>query len=539
MNRSVHEPIDGRSRLETDPVAARAFRIGFFFFALVLIAWPSWGGERPGASIRCSGMFSHDGGGRVEYRAPVALNDDHDTGLQYTAKRFWDCFRNCPDGAVCDHRTLEPVWDHLYVGGRVEAEDDLLKLEIHPPAGAGPAASVRFAVLEGGECVRLWRHPKKGAKRDILPNSGTVLSRSDLPAGIYVEGIRSGTAKVACEPADGSAPAFILWIDVIRLVESQQGARKVIYDAGDVTFALEPEAVLRSPAYAGKIVWSGDSDGKGLQRRVVRYDPGDEAALRRAIYRPRVVVNGDLAFETPIRVRQRTWTGSPVATTTAARRREVESLLTMPRHGLMDTALPNKSSVIYSQAWFEQRYTGSSKSGDPVKPVNQVRLQYAANMGADSNLWGVACCYLKPYGVFVTKLAYDSGLKLEDLRGIAHHELRHLTHFMEMYNATGLWHVLCRDLPRAITTYFMEADASSASLHGDASWRYLHKSARDMVENYRQAVEEVGRLPSLPQRTAGIKVLHDIYAGLPPDMTAFKRPGYDCHIRPPREIDER
>ncbi len=519
------------------PARRRPLRAGVFCALLFAAALPAARGGA-GPEKRSPRRRDSAGGRAGGLRAPVALNDDHDCGLAYTARRFWDCRAKCPDGG-CDHRTLEPVWDNLYVGGRVEAEDDLLELELAaPPEGLPAGASVRLEVADGAESVRLWPDPKKGAKRDIVPNAGLALKAGDLPRKIYLEGIRTGTAELRLSAdADGAEP-FVLFVDVLRLVEEQGGERRFIYDPGAVTLRLEPAGILDGPAYRDRIEWEGDASGSG-PRLSVTYDPGEKAEMRRAVYRHRAVVNGGLALAGEVKVKQRVYSGTPVAATTAARRREVESLLPAPKFGLMQTALPNQPGTQYSQAWFERHYTGPSGQGDPVKPVNQARLQYAPAFDHRNAILGVACCYLKPYGVFITRLAYDSGLKREDLAGVATHELRHLEHYSVMYKASGLWHVLCRYLAHDVASYYMEADAYSAALHADCTWRFLQASAKSFAENYRSAALETGRLKSLPQMTSAISVLQDIYAKLPADMREFKRPDYACFIRPPLEIDEK
>lgn len=465
------------------------------------------------------------------------MNDDHDCGLTYQARRFWKCAANCPDG-VCDHRTLEPVWDYLYVGGRVEGEDDLAKLTINP-SPLSRETKIRLEVESGGELVRFWPEARKGNKQDILSATRLNFTVGDLPPAIYLEGIGVGTAKLRLlaemERADES---FVLFVDVVRLVESRKGKRLLIYSPGEISLKLEPEEALASRAYARQIAWAGDASG--IQQSVsVSYRPGDDFDSRRVIYRPRVTIGGGLTLTRNIRVRNMKSTGTKTASDIRERRRQVESLIDMPAHGLLQTALPNKRSVKYSQAWFERWYTGSPDPDDPIKSVNQARLQYApAYDAAKGGFWGVACCYRNPYGVFITKKAFDDGLSLEDIRGVAIHERQHLVHYMEMHNASGLWHVLCRDLDHETATDFMEADAEAATLGANASCYFINTRVDFIVKRYRDSVASVGRLPSLPQRTAGIKVLHDIYAAIPPDMVEFKRPDYDCYIRPPLEIDE-
>lgn len=487
--------------------------------------------------IGSSARFTHSAKNSVKHRAPVRFNDNHDTGLHYQARRFWRCAEKCPDG-ICDHRTREPVWDYLYVGGRVEGERDLLEITLK--ASAPGRRRVALDVAGGGECIRIWPDPKKGVKSSILRGPGLVFSAGDLPRTLYVEGIRPGTAQLHLRWEDGGDPdeAFVLHVDVAALTVTQNGLQRFIYDPRQVTIGVEPADVFKSPAYRRRIVWSGDVSGTGHQLRET-FDPGEKADLRRAVYRPRATVADSLVLEKTVRVRQKVFTGTAVAETTAARRREVERMLAVPDLSFKNTELPDRASTQFSQTWFERQFTGVGSSNDPVKPINQTRLQYAPLLGRGQPAWGLACCYLSPYGVFITKLAYDDGLKLEDLTAVAHHELRHLTHYSTMYAATGFWHVLCRYLDHETATHFMEADASSASLHSNASWRFIYKCGYDMINNYRSSSTEIEKLPGLSQMESAITVLQDIYAGIPADMDEFKRPEYECHIRPPLEIDER
>lgn len=493
--------------------------------------------EQPVFALQARGGFSCVVDGISRTRLPVRFNDDLDNGRRYKARRFWNCREMCPDGG-CDHRTHEPVWDYLYVGGKVDGEDDLAEVQLIASAAARRDAQVRLEVAEGGDVVRLWPDAKKGGKGEILAGEALLFSAADLPKSVFVEGIRPGGAILRLVSVSESEVEAQLHVDVLAMQIVQNGRRKAIYDAGEISLQLVPEDILRLPDYRRRIEWSGDAGGS-RQREVVTYDPGSSAVNRRAVFRPAVTVNGVLAFAKSVRVRQKTFTGTPAAKTTAERRREVEKMVPIPPLSFKNTELPNKPSVRFSQAWFEQRYTGSATAADPVKPINQSRLQYAPLLvKPNDTAWGRACCYLSPYGIFITKNAYDD-LQLEDLVAVAQHELRHLEHHSSMYAATGFWHVLCRDLSHDVATYFMEADASSASLHSDGSWRYLHHCARRTVENYRKAGEEVANLRSLQEIESAITVLQDIYKGLPADMDEFTRPGYDCYIRPPLEMGER
>lgn len=515
----------------------RNISISLVFFALATLQ-PLTAAEEPALEIRSPGRFAFVSKQGTEYRAPVRFNDDHDTEMHYQARRFWRCAELCPDGG-CDHRTHEPVWDYRYVGGRVQNEDDLLEITLISKKQTG--GRVRLDIEMGARNVRLWPDAKKGRKSEILTRKeDLVFDAASLPATLYVEGIRPGTARfrLCRENGENLADEFVLHVDVAALKAMQQGRQMLIYRSGGVTLSLEPEAVFRAPAYRKRITWSGDATGEG-QRMLMRQDPGETAELRRATYLARATIADALTLKKKIRVKQRVFTGSPVAETTEDRRREVESLLPAPRHfSFKNTELPNNASNQFSQAWFEKQYTGSGTRSDPVKPVNAARLQYAPRLGKESKVWGIACCYLKPYGVFITRHAYESGLKKEDLIAVAHHELRHLEHYSVMYSANGFWHVLCRSLEHKIASYFMEADASSASLHSNCSWRYMDKCCNDLVRNYRLASGQIETLPSIPQIESAVVVLQDVYRGIPTDMDEFKRPGYECYIRPPLEIDD-
>lgn len=510
-----------------------------FLFAFVFPGPASRAGDGAVLEIATPGRIAHAGKKGVVHRVPVRFNDDNDCGLSYQPRRFWRCADNCPDGA-CDHRTHEPVWDYLYVGGEVPGEDDLLEIKLAVVSGKLPRdGRARLHIRAGGDSVRVWPGPKKGRKRQIVDIGDLSLTAADLPGALYVEGVKPGTAEFVLEwdGGDGEQRSFALHVDVVALTVTQGGKRRFIYNPGPVVLALEPAAAMGSPAYDGRIAWGDGIEGKG-QRGTIRYDPGDSPDLRRAVYTPEVVVNGSLAFGRAVRVMQNTFTGSPVATTIPERRREVEALAVAPDMSFKDTELPNHPAVPFSQAWFEANYTGSGSSKDPVKPINQSRLQYAPKIDRSRGAWGIACCYLSPYGVFISPQAYEDGLKLEDLAGVAYHELRHLEHYSTMYAATGFWHVLCRHLDHEVATHFMEADASSASLHSDCSWRFMIKCAWELVENYRKASDEIPRLPSLSQIESAVTVLQDIYVSIPADMDEFKRPGFECHIRPPLEVDE-
>lgn len=497
--------------------------------------------NQPPFAFHAPDGFSYQTGGTIRNRLPVRFNDDLDNKRHYKAKRFWNCRDQCPSHA-CDHRTHEPVWDYLYVGGRVDAEDDLAEVELTFPGVAQIGRRVRLTVAEGADCIRLWPNARKGRKTEILTGDALLFSAAELPKKIFVEGIQPGGAVLCLVPeADATADSGDcpeLHVDVIAMQVVQGGKQKVIYHDGELSLQLVPAEILRLPDYRNRIRWEGDANGN-RQREIVTYDPGDKAINRRAIFRPAVTVNDKLSFSRKVRVRQKTFTGTSTARTTAERRREVENLVQLPPLALKDTELPNHPTATCSQAWFERHYTGSSTPGDPVKPINKTRLQYAPLMVEPENTdWDLACCYLSPYGVFITQNAYNS-LQLEDLIAVAQHEVRHLEHYSSMYAASGFWHVLCRNLSHQVATYFMEADASSASLHSNGSWRFLEVSAHRMIDNYRNSDQQIPNLPSLQEIESAITVLHDIYSGLPADMDEFKRPGFDCYIRPPLEMGER
>lgn len=495
------------------------------------------GGVAGGLEIRSPGRFDHGSGRAVQHRAPVALNDNHDCGLVYQPLRVWDCRQNCPDGN-CDHRTLEPVWDFLYVGGRVEGENDLLELEIVPPPGLPAGNQVVLTVVSGGDTVRLWPHPQKGEKREMLPNSGIAFGTGDLPRRIYAEGIKTGTAELRLSVEGGSSmPPFLLYVDVVRLVDSYKNKRHFIYKPGEVTLHLEPQDVLRSQAYRNRIVWQGDAAGKG-PKLSQRYDPGRKPEGRRTVYHPRAVINGTLTLVGTVKVAQSEYTGTRLAWSIPERRREVEKMAAVPAYDFMDTALPNTPETEYSQAWFEKNFTGSSTGQDQVKPINAARLQYAPKFEHRRQTRGIACCYDAPVAAFITEAAYISGLRWEDMQGLAEHELRHLRHYAGIKTPGDVWNTLCTDLSHIIATFFMEADSYAVTLCSNGSWRYLSENGKNFFTNYLIAQDEIRLLPTRPQMEAGIAILKDIYGRLPPELETFKRSDYEYYIRPPLEIEE-
>ena len=185
------------------------------------------------------------------YAAPVMLNDNHDSGLYYVSRDinaadYWDCNTNCPttvvvpQGGVCDlkHRELEPVWDLDYVGGKVEKESDLLKLEVK--VGKGDVArtvtlSITNNTTSKGDQVRLWSEESNGIKDGGKDKIIVSLPAYTVPANnepdiktIYVEGIYITEAdgvnfKLDVVPANNptSPKEAELTVYVVSLVERQ------------------------------------------------------------------------------------------------------------------------------------------------------------------------------------------------------------------------------------------------------------------------------------------------------------------------------
>lgn len=500
-------------------------------------------GPPPILAIRAPTLFVHRDEKGETYHVPLALNDDHDSRLVYPDDGTWNCAENCPDG-VCDHRPAEPAFDHLYVGGSVADEDDLVALEIAP---IEPQTPLRGTVVveagDGADCVRAWRTSKKGPKESVVSLERISYSSDDLPATLYLEGVKPGTADltVTFTPEDGS-PARVHTVrpTVVTMVESQQirrpgdSARRrerlLVYMPWSMDFALEPAGALSSPAYRNRIVWSGDAKGQG-RRISARFDPGDKPEQRRAVYAVNATIDGKLTLRKTVRVMQRMFTGTPVAESIQERRLEVESLLPVPDIAYMATRTPNERSVQYSQAWFEDNYTGSSTPDDPVRPIEQFRLQYAPKYV--SQAWGFAAFYQYPFAIFVTKAAYDSGLKREDLVAITRHEIEHLRQYAAVRNPQSHWCALAESVGHANVKDIMEAEAYRTTYDVDATWRFTGGQTENFVEYYAKAVDMLTLIPRGKWRRAAIRLLRDVYLSLPEDMSEFKRSGYACRIRPP------
>jgi ribosomal protein L24 len=300
--------------------------------------------------------------GNGNFAVPVMYNDDHDCGLEYTAN--WNCGNNCSKTSLGSqylpdtHRELEPVWDYLYAG--IYAEDDLVavKVEIKPTDMAGDVT-----VKPSGSNIRIWKQSNKGDKNSIITEK--IYNVSELPQTIYVEGIEVGadsvTAKYTPPQNKTIAQTKTLSIEVVSLVEEQNGTRKIINNnATPIDFTVKGGLFFR-----GKFAWTvpnhNNTASIGSSSSIsVTYGASncnvtlpEDAAHRRFTTTISVSIDGKLTLDRTIRVAQATYQGTAVAAGEYDRRIEVIGLATSPS-GFANTELPDVVDTQFTQEWFEK-----------------------------------------------------------------------------------------------------------------------------------------------------------------------------------------
>ena len=300
---------------------------------------------------------------------PLMLNDDWDCGKPYTATGG-------------GHNKCEPIWDKDYTDGEVATENDLMKVKLWlKPTDLKPdtgAANVKFKVTGSG--TRLWPKASKGAASAIItiPAAEQDYAIADLPKELYAEGKDLGrdVMELTYEHNPTAKYTDTANVDVITLIESQGGTRKVI-DAynSNIDYEVKSSAALDTNY---KFYW--DLDGNGTRNggawesmttnpATIKYSAAasgtgnvqlpSDAAHRRQEYDIGVKVKGwetagGLVLTRHIRVALDTYTGTATATTAAARQTEVAGLTTPPASftdtGYVDTIAVTAGGAGYTAA---------------------------------------------------------------------------------------------------------------------------------------------------------------------------------------------
>lgn len=154
---------------------------------------------------------------RASHGAAVAVNDDTDNGLNFGPN---------PGGG---HRELEPIFDLDHFEDTPK-EDDLLpiKIDIKPNTVSG---DVELKLAAGAaDSIRIWPKKTKGKRADVIALPAKFPANT-LPRELFVEGLKTGqvTLEVSFEATAGPATDKLV-VNVVELVETQGGTRKILYD---------------------------------------------------------------------------------------------------------------------------------------------------------------------------------------------------------------------------------------------------------------------------------------------------------------------
>jgi hypothetical protein len=489
---------------------------------------------------------------------PIMFNDDHDCGKEYTAN--WNCDTSCPNKKCPDdtHRELEPVWDYLYIGNY--ADDDLVAVDIsfEPKDMTGTVK-----VKPRGTNIRVWKNVNKGDKNSILSEQSYNIS--ELSKKFYIEGINIGsdslTAEYKSKTGSGLERISSLLIEVVSLIEKQNGKREII-NANMVPINFTVDG---GDDFNGKFTWTVPnhkfvSSLKSDNSISVSYgETGADATLlennedanRRFETTVSVSIDGKLQLNRKIRVAQKIFHGSEVASTLSGRRTEVPGLIASLPKGFADTELPDNKTTLGSQKWFEEKFTGEWYEGNPPKlvTINNKRLQYGPNDNTGHQ--GVTVSYgkgnnLKIYALFILPSSYNLGMKKEDIKSVVLHENHHVKQQIAIKDGNTNWRKL-DDYFSKVQDYltFLEADAYLQNFKSEyTSWLLSRISLEQYKKNYYDPAEIIyANLKndtttefSKKQNTLNAMktILQSIYNDIP--FSEMKNNKYYPCIRPPRYI---
>ena len=482
---------------------------------------------------------------------PVLFNDDWDGENIFGA--------NPPTG----HYEKEPIWDYQYTDGEISGEDDLMRVLISV-APSNLTGNVILKIPSGSLNLALWPRSTKGTAGELISVSGEgkTYSISSLPADFHVEGLAVGSANMTLDYTFGEAEfTDILNIDIISLEENQGGIRKIIYEYGDsgdpLLFQVKPSTLSDKYTY----LWDLDGDGSrnggdwessDLRLTTVKYSSAangagnvqlpQTAANRRKVYDCSVKLKGGdlkggLVVNKSVRVALGTYQGTEPVSDPSLRVVEVNGLTASPT-GFGDTELPNSTSTIFSQAWFENTPVTFEYSFNLQQTVNYFRLQYSQidNAYGASAESGIGT-NRKVYVSCVNKYAYDSGLKLEDLSSIAQHECRHAEQSISCATGTGVFYVLNIYFDNIGTTVIykncIEADSYCVNLNSNGSWLYIKTRLSNFYNNYEGARNYIVQVNNATAKSAMITHLQDVYQRLP--FIEMKRSSYYLSVQAPSE----
>lgn len=466
---------------------------------------------------------------KVSHGAAVAVNNDHDCQQ----------FQAAPGAA--GRRELEPIFDldHL---AETPAEDDLLEIRLSL-APAGQAGNVRLRAVSGGNRIRVWPRSTKGAAGDVIALPAN-LPANNLPPSLFVEGLQTGQVTLeASFTAGGQTVTDRLVINVVELVETQGGARKIIYDYNsDIRFE-----VRGGPAnYTYE--WDFDGDGafgnaqaeqnRNTADETIRYGPAasantiqlvENAANRRSVFNVAVRLTGGLV----LRVKGVTTEGG--ATRSGIR-------VALGTHQGQPLPAMSTAGLHTLFAWsdvFPVRFDALVPPDPTHSGANRISFDAATGANATTSFDGVGAGRQVLF-VEVGPGIWNRGEMREDLVGTVNHEIRHLQQHASVRDDAppgNVWRRLDDHFGGAAGYGdFRECEGHfSENQDTTISWFHLiaagQRDLRQFHTRYNAALGVLATLPAGAARTAARQLLQDIYRNIP--FFEMKRAGYDFSLRAP------
>jgi hypothetical protein len=475
-------------------------------------------------------------------------------------------------------------------------DDDLMEVKILAPVGL--QGTVRLKISNPHSSIRLWTTRKKDALVNI-PAGGKEYATADLPQTIFVEGIALGRAVMTLEYIGNTTILpDTLNIDVVSLSATQTyvndktlvvTSSRVIYDYNrDIRFTVQQGVGTPSPSpytYLWDLdgntkfnegIWEVGNIGNNVGTADVCYGPSPTG--QKNIFLPKNFDNRRIVYQTSVMLTDGkklngfkiskafrvaldrfnikippaadSFQGTAVSATESGRRLEIAGLIKTLPTGFEANTPPNPDP--YSQEWFEINF---KLDKDPTKTIdNGNRLQYSpiTTVPMDGN-WGntnpnnqSAVLGLVPflghgtnrkiYVAMVSQLAYDCGLKKEDLLAVAEHEYQHIRQHVLVKQVGSVWWSLDDYWLRLNTPFYcldiMEADSHLISLKSNGCWTFISMNLYDFCRYYKDSCAEFGFINDFNVECKTKILLQQIYDDLP--FSEMKNPGYDYYVRPPK-----
>jgi len=481
---------------------------------------------------------------RVSHGAAVAVNDDTDNGLN---------FGPAPGGG---HRELEPIFDLDHFEDTPK-EDDLLpiKIDLKPNTVSGDVELKRTA--GAADLIRIWPKKTKGKKAEVIALPAKFPAGT-LPKELFIEGLKPGQVTLEVSFAAPTGPVTDkLVVNVVELVETQGGTRKILYDYNS---AIQFKVNGAPANYTFE--WDLDGDGafntataevgKTTDTVTVKYGP---AAAADTVQLDQTVANIRKAF--PVKAKM---TGGLVlqvkGRTIAAGGAETLGIR-VALNTNQGTALPAVGSnaaiqaliawsdnfpVVFSAATAAEVASHQALDGttNPFTGVN--RIQFGPTVA------GANAVTPRPgtgngrrvYGVVIGPGIFTSGQVQSDLIATVNHEIKHLQQHVSVRDnapASNVWRLLDNNFGGANGYQDLrEAEGHfSELLDTNVSWRHqLPAVQSDLIlftGRYNASLGVIGTLPNGATKVAARTLVQGMYRDIP--WFEMKRPGYDQSVRAP------